>query len=123
MPHSPTPSSGSVAAIRQYWNVHIHDLEISRHAPGTPGFFADLDEYHFDKLHHLLRLVDFNGYAGRRVLDVRGQAAVGRSALLAAQRAEDAGESLRLLYVAMTRASRQLVVHWASSKASTRTAR
>jgi len=33
-------------------------------------FFADLDEYHFDKLHHLLELVDFGGYAGRRVLDV-----------------------------------------------------
>jgi SAM-dependent methyltransferase len=57
-------------AVRQYWNTRIHDLEISRHPPGSPGFFADLDEYHFDKLHHLLRLVDFDGYAGRRVLDV-----------------------------------------------------
>lgn len=37
---------------------------------GSPGFFADLDEYHFDKLHHLLRLVDFDGFAGKRVLDV-----------------------------------------------------
>ena len=57
-------------AIRQYWDHRIHDLEISRHAPGTPGFFADLDEYHFDKLHHLLRLVDFEGQRGRAVLDV-----------------------------------------------------
>jgi SAM-dependent methyltransferase len=56
--------------VRAYWNERIHDLEISRHAPGTPGFFADLDEYHFDKLHHLLRLVDFDGQAGRDVLDV-----------------------------------------------------
>ncbi len=56
--------------VRQYWNTRIHDLEISQHPPGSPGFFADLDEYHFDKLHHLLRLVDFNGYRGRCVLDV-----------------------------------------------------
>ena len=58
------------AAVRAYWNDHIHDLAISPHAPGSPGFFADLDEYHFDKLHHLLRLVPFDGLAGRRVLDV-----------------------------------------------------
>jgi SAM-dependent methyltransferase len=56
--------------VRAYWNTHIHDLEISDHAPGTPGFFADLDAYHFEKLHHLLRLVDFNAWRGRAVLDV-----------------------------------------------------
>lgn len=61
----------SVAAhVRQYWDQHIHDLAISTHPPGTPGFFADLDAYHFEKLHHLLRLVDFNAWRGRPVLDV-----------------------------------------------------
>ncbi len=63
-------SSWSNARVRDYWNVHIHDLEISKHPPGSPGFFQDLDRYHFEKLHHLLRLVAFSGYAGRRVLDV-----------------------------------------------------
>ena len=58
------------AEVRAYWNRRIHDLEISSHPPGSPGFFADLDEYHFDKLRHLLTLVDFDGYSGRRVLDV-----------------------------------------------------
>jgi SAM-dependent methyltransferase len=58
------------AEVRAYWNHRIHDLEISSHPPGSPGFFADLDEYHFDKLHHLLSLIDFGGFAGRRVLDV-----------------------------------------------------
>jgi SAM-dependent methyltransferase len=56
--------------VRDYWNHHIHDLEISKNAPGTPGFFADLDQYHFEKLHHLPRLVDFDGYRGRQVLEV-----------------------------------------------------
>jgi SAM-dependent methyltransferase len=58
------------AAVRQYWNTRIHDLEISTHPPGSPEFFADLDAYHFEKLHHLLRLVDFKAWRGRAVLDV-----------------------------------------------------
>src|SRR6476646_3156400 len=58
------------AQVRDYWNTHIHDLEVSRHAPGTPEFFADLDTYHFDKLHHLLRLIDFSAWAARDVLDI-----------------------------------------------------
>jgi SAM-dependent methyltransferase len=58
------------AAVRDYWDVHIHDLDISSHTPGTREFFADLDQYHFEKLHHLLRLVDFDAYRGKRVLEV-----------------------------------------------------
>src|ERR1039457_4808149 len=56
--------------VRAYWDTHIHDLDISDATPGTPKFFADLDAYHFEKLHHLLRLVDFNAWANRDVLDV-----------------------------------------------------
>jgi len=67
VPPSTAPSTDDV---RAYWNDHIHDLEITSHRVGTPGFFADLDQYHFEKLHHLLRLVDFNGYRGKRVLEV-----------------------------------------------------
>jgi SAM-dependent methyltransferase len=60
----------SIEDVRDYWNTHIHDVAISRHPPGSPGFFADLDAYHFEKLHHLLRLVKFDGCRGRSVLDV-----------------------------------------------------
>jgi SAM-dependent methyltransferase len=56
--------------VREYWNRHIHDLAITSHEVGSPGFFADLDQYHFEKLHHLLRLVPFDGLAGRDVLEV-----------------------------------------------------
>ena len=56
--------------VRAYWNRHIHDLEITRHPVGSRGFFDDLDQYHFEKLHHLLRLVAFDGYRDRSVLDV-----------------------------------------------------
>jgi len=60
----------TTAEVREYWNRHIHDLEITRHPVGSRGFFDDLDQYHFEKLHHLLRLVDFHGYRGRSVLEV-----------------------------------------------------
>jgi SAM-dependent methyltransferase len=56
--------------VRAYWDHHIHDLDITTHPVGSRGFFDDLDQYHFEKLHHLLRLVDFNGYSGRRVLEI-----------------------------------------------------
>ena len=68
--------SPSTADVRTYWNRHIHDLEITNHPVGSPGFFQDLDQYHFEKLHHLLRLVNFEGYRGKRVLEVGCGAAV-----------------------------------------------
>jgi SAM-dependent methyltransferase len=66
----------TIAEVREYWEAHIHDLEITSHPVGSRGFFQDLDQYHFEKLHHLLRLVDFNAYRGRRVLEVGCGAAV-----------------------------------------------
>ncbi len=66
----------TVDEVRSYWEQHIHDLEITTHPVGSRGFFADLDQYHFEKLHHLLRLVDFNGYRGKAVLEVGCGAAV-----------------------------------------------
>jgi SAM-dependent methyltransferase len=60
----------TVDEVRSYWERHIHDLDITRHPVGSRGFFDDLDQYHFEKLHHLLRLVNFDGYRGRTVLEV-----------------------------------------------------
>jgi SAM-dependent methyltransferase len=60
----------STEDVRAYWDRHIHDLEITTHPVGSRGFFDDLDQYHFEKLHHLLRLVAFDGYQGRTVLEV-----------------------------------------------------
>jgi SAM-dependent methyltransferase len=66
----PSPPIASQRSVRQYWEEHIHDLDVTRHPPGSPGFFADLEQYHFEKLHHLPRLVPFDQYRGRRVLEV-----------------------------------------------------
>jgi len=56
--------------IRDYWNDHIHDLEIATEPIGSIGFFDQLDEYRFDKLRYLSHLVDFNGYAGKMLLEI-----------------------------------------------------
>lgn len=37
---------------------------------GTKRFFDDLDDYRFDKLHYLPRLVDFSAFRDRRLLEV-----------------------------------------------------
>ncbi|GAB2870120.1 UvrD-helicase domain-containing protein [Nocardioides pacificus] len=54
----------------------------------------------------------FHG-GGRRTIDVGGPTGRGWHDALTRHRAEDAGESLRLLYVAMTRAQSQVVAWWA----------
>jgi SAM-dependent methyltransferase len=56
--------------VRAYWERHIHDLEITKHPVGSAGFFDDLEQYHFEKLHHLLDLIPFDQYRGRSVLEV-----------------------------------------------------
>jgi len=52
----------------------------------------------------------------RRVLDVGGADAPGYAAALARHTAEESGEELRLLYVALTRAQCQVVAHWAPTR-------
>jgi SAM-dependent methyltransferase len=64
------PSPSATAAVRAYWNTRIHDLEMTKAPVGTRQFFDDLDDYRFDKLAYLPRVVDFNGYAGRRLVEV-----------------------------------------------------
>jgi len=66
----------TIDEVRTYWDRHIHDLAITTHPVGSRGFFEDLDQYHFEKLHHLLRLVNFDGYRGRSVLEIGCGAAV-----------------------------------------------
>jgi len=60
----------TIADIQRYWNTRIHDLEMTDKEVGTLGFFDDLDEYRFDKLHYLPQLVDFSGFANQTLLEV-----------------------------------------------------
>jgi ubiquinone/menaquinone biosynthesis C-methylase UbiE len=60
----------TLEAIKQYWNEHIHDLEIAKHPVGTEGFFKDLEEYRFDKLDYLPKVVDFSKYHEQDLLEI-----------------------------------------------------
>jgi len=59
-----------INAIERYWNARMHDLEMTSRPVGSREFFDELDDYRFDKLHYLPRLVDFNGFRGLELLEV-----------------------------------------------------
>ena len=59
-----------IDAITNYWNHRIHDLERTAEPVGTKAFFDDLDDYRFDKLHYLPKVVDFSAFRGQRLLEV-----------------------------------------------------
>jgi len=69
-PGSAAAHNGLLESIRTYWNEHIHDLAIAKSPIGSQGFFAELDEYRFDKLRYLPQVVDFAAYRGKRLLEV-----------------------------------------------------
>jgi ubiquinone/menaquinone biosynthesis C-methylase UbiE len=57
-------------AIQEYWNSHIHDLDVATNPAGTAAFFQELDDYRFDKLRYLPELVDFSSFQGKQLLEV-----------------------------------------------------
>ena len=59
-----------ITQITAYWDEHIHDLAITTHPIGSPDFFQQLDDYRYDKLNYLPRLVDFSSYRGKTLLEV-----------------------------------------------------
>lgn len=63
-------TSSLLAAIRDYWDIHIHDLEIATQPVGSAGFFQELDAYRYDKLRYLPEVVNFPSYRGKTVLEV-----------------------------------------------------
>jgi len=57
-------------AVRRYWGSHVHDWKVARSEAGTKDFFEEIEAYRFEKLSYLAEVVNFNGYAGQRVLDL-----------------------------------------------------
>lgn len=56
--------------IAEYWDEHIHDLTITSQPIGTIGFFQQLDDYRYEKLNYLPRLVNFPSYRGKKFLEI-----------------------------------------------------
>ena len=59
-----------LSQVAGYWDVHIHDLAITTYPAGTREFFQQLDQYRYDKLNYLPRLVDFEGFKGKKLLEI-----------------------------------------------------
>lgn len=64
------PSDKQLVAVQQFWNEHIHDWKVAKSAAGTKAFFDEIEEYRFEKLHYLPKIVKFDGYPEKKVLDV-----------------------------------------------------
>lgn len=62
--------SDLIPRITAYWDEHVHDLAVTTHPIGSSGFFHQLDEYRYDKLNYLPRLVNFHSYRGKNLLEV-----------------------------------------------------
>jgi SAM-dependent methyltransferase len=58
------------AAIRAYWDERIHDTKLSDDPRGTPEFFAALDQYRYRRLDYLPRVLEFDRWRDRDVLDI-----------------------------------------------------
>ncbi len=56
--------------VREFWNNHVHDWKVAKSPAGTLDFFLEIEDYRFEKLHYLPKVVNFSGYSGKRVLDV-----------------------------------------------------
>lgn len=67
---SSTTNNFQLSLIRDYWNEHIHDLEIATKPVGSAEFFRELDEYRFEKLNYLPTIIDFSAYRGKQLLEV-----------------------------------------------------
>ncbi|SLN55679.1 class I SAM-dependent methyltransferase [Oceanibacterium hippocampi] len=65
-----TAGDDRIAAVRTYWETHVTDWPATRAEPGTERFFREAEAYRFEKLDYLERIIDYDGEAGRTVLDV-----------------------------------------------------
>jgi ubiquinone/menaquinone biosynthesis C-methylase UbiE len=63
-------TDAKLEAIRSYWNKHIHDLEIATQPVGSQGFFKELADYRFEKLHYLPQVVTFSAYQNQKLLEI-----------------------------------------------------
>ena len=60
----------SLEATRAYWDENVTNWKVATQDHDSLGFFEELEQYRFEKLHYLPQLVDYNAYAGKKVLDV-----------------------------------------------------
>lgn len=66
----PKETAATNAEIQAYWDLRIHDTDLSADPRGSPGFYAAMDAYRYGRLDYLPRVVDFDHWKDRDVLDL-----------------------------------------------------
>jgi ubiquinone/menaquinone biosynthesis C-methylase UbiE len=56
--------------VQQYWNEYINDIEVAHSEIGTKEFFDEIEAYRYQKLAYLPRVVSFQSYKGKKVLEI-----------------------------------------------------
>ena len=65
-----TANSSQLWEVREFWNNHVHDWKVAKSPAGTAEFFREIEDYRFEKLHYLPKVVDFEGYKDQLLLDL-----------------------------------------------------
>ena len=102
-----------IARITAYWDEHIHDLAITTHPVGSSGFFQQLDDYRYNKLNYLPRLIDFSTFKGKKLLEVGCGAGID---LVRFARGEANVTGIDLSVTALDLARRNMDIHPAAGK-------
>lgn len=61
----------TIEAVEHFWDNNVANWKIAAHLEqGSTAFFAEVERYRFDKLNYLPKVVDYNAYANKEVLDI-----------------------------------------------------
>ena len=69
-PFPGTSPSREIELVRDYWDRNVDAWKIATHAPGSPEFFLETEQYRFEKLHYLTKVIDFSSFTGKKLLEV-----------------------------------------------------
>lgn len=56
--------------LQDYWDNNLHDHEVTTEPEGSVKFYRDLEQYHYEKLEYLPKLLRFKSYVGKNILDI-----------------------------------------------------
>ena len=62
--------AASLSDVQAYWDARVDDTVLSRDPPGSRGYFAAMANHRYSKYEYLLKLIGFERWQGREVLDV-----------------------------------------------------
>jgi ubiquinone/menaquinone biosynthesis C-methylase UbiE len=62
--------AASLLDVQAYWDARVDDTVLSGDAPGSRGYFAAMASHRYSKYGYLPKLIGFERWQGREVLDV-----------------------------------------------------